>query len=361
MTRVTGILVLVSTLALTACDPAVYGNLGPGLSRPQTVRAEATPRPKPDANGVISYPSYQVVQAQDGDTVADVATRIGLTPQELARYNGLQPETTLRRGEILALPRRVASTGGVDIETIASTAIDRADAGSQAPSAGTVPGQSGVEPIRHRVERGETAYSIARLYDVSVRTLAQWNNLGPDLSVREGQFLLVPVVQTADAGDRSSRPGQGTAAPNPPSASRPLPATERTASVPPSPNLGSQRTADTGKMMWPVDGPVIGKYTGKGGNEGIDIRASEGTTVRAAAKGTVALVSRSVGSTSIVLVRHADNIFSVYANVTSVGVQKGQDVARGQPLGKVAKGNPAALHFEVRKGTDSTDPAPFLE
>lgn len=360
MTRVIGIPVLVATLAVTACDPAVYGNLGPGLSRPQTVRTESTPRPKPDANGVISYPSYQVVQAREGDTVADVAARIGLQSRELARYNGLAEDQVLRRGEILALPRRVATGGSLDIENIASSAIDRAEGTGGAEADPGTARTAGVEPIRHKVERGETVYSIARLYAVSVRTLAQWNNLGPDLTVREGQFLLVPVAQTAATED-TSRPGQGSVAPNPPSSTKPLPASERPAPVPPSPNLGSQRTADSAKMLWPVDGPVIGKYSGKGGNEGIDIRAAEGTTVRAAANGTVALVSRSVGSTSIVLVRHADNIFTVYANVVSVRVKKGEDVARGQPLGKVAKGDPSALHFEVRRGTDSTDPMPFLE
>ena len=88
--------------------------------------------------------------------------------------------------------------------------------------------QSGVEPVRHKVERGETAYTIARLYDVSVRSLADWNGLGSDLSVREGQYLLIPVA-LPDSGDNrqaaaaTTQPGAGSPTPEPPSASRPLP------------------------------------------------------------------------------------------------------------------------------------------
>ena len=68
---------------------------------------EVAPRPEPDANGLISYPSYQVAVARQGDTVASVASRIGLSPGELASFNARAASDTLRAGEILALPRRV--------------------------------------------------------------------------------------------------------------------------------------------------------------------------------------------------------------------------------------------------------------
>jgi lipoprotein NlpD len=38
-------------------------------------RVETAPRPEPDANGLITYESYQVVVARRGDTVAEVAGR----------------------------------------------------------------------------------------------------------------------------------------------------------------------------------------------------------------------------------------------------------------------------------------------
>ena len=67
--------------------------------------------------------------------------------------------------------------------------------------------------MRHRVEAGETAYSIARLYGVSVTALASWNGLGPDLAVRENQELLIPIVGDANrisTEPADTQPGQGT-------------------------------------------------------------------------------------------------------------------------------------------------------
>ena len=111
----------------------------------------------------------------------------------------------------------------------------------------------------------------------------------------------------------------------------------------------------------PVDGDILKPYSGKsGGNEGIDIAALPGTTVKAAQDGEVALISKSVGSSTIVLLRHPDNIYTVYSNVVNVTLKKGEKVRRGQPVGKVADGSPSYLHFEVRRGTESVDPAPFL-
>lgn len=62
-------------------------------------------RPRADSRGLITYPSYQVAVARRGDTVADVATRVGLPADEVARYNGMSPGDSVRQGEILALPR----------------------------------------------------------------------------------------------------------------------------------------------------------------------------------------------------------------------------------------------------------------
>jgi lipoprotein NlpD len=195
-------------------------------------QVETAPRPQPDANGLITYESYQVVVARRGDTVAQVASRVGLTAAELASFNGRAATDVLRDGEVLAMPRRVATSGsGTDIASIARGAIDEAD--TAAPGA-TPQVQQGVEPVRHRVGRGETAYSIARLYGVSVRSIAEWNGLGPDLAVRENQFLLIPIVlEGTGTGIGTAAPGDSIAPP-PPSAGEPLPDTIATAPLPPA-------------------------------------------------------------------------------------------------------------------------------
>ncbi|WP_226780674.1 LysM peptidoglycan-binding domain-containing protein [Oceaniglobus trochenteri] len=346
------------------------------------VRTEA--RPRPDSRGVISYPNYQVVVARRGDTVNTIAARVGLSADELARYNGMPQDLPLRRGEIVALPRRVAepspATGartsgpilpapapvvGTPIanDTISSAPLDSSVIQPAAPRPTT--GPEGQEPIRHKVKRGETAYSVARQYGIPVKALAEWNGLSGDLAIREGQFLLIPVALSMPAPPPQSPPGSGSLAPVPPSAAQPLPDEKATAEkpkeTPPSPALAAEKTkaSDTARFVLPVNGPIIRTFK-KGKNDGIDISASAGSPVRAADAGTVAAITRDTDQIPILVLRHADNILTVYAGVESISVQKGQTVKRGQEIAKVRGGAAPGLHFEVREGFDSVDPVPYV-
>jgi len=346
---------LVLTLALAGCMDLETGYNLTG----DVYGLEAEARPQADSRGVIDYPTYQVVVARNGDTVAAVASRIGLGADELARHNGLRSDQILRDGEILALPRKVAKGSGIDITTIATAAIDRAGDNGRTASTENV---TEVEPVKHRVERGETAYSIARLYNVSVTALASWNGLGPDLEIRQGQHLLIPITQgTKTAAVDISKPGTGSTTPNPPSSKKALPKDTGQTKKPETPDLAKETSQTDDKFLRPVSGKIISDYSGKsGGNEGIDIAANAGTAVKAATNGEVALISRSVGDSTIVLLRHTGNIYTVYSGITDVTLKKGEKVQRGQIVGKVAKGDPSKLHFEVRRGTTSTDPKPYL-
>jgi murein DD-endopeptidase MepM/ murein hydrolase activator NlpD len=284
-----------------------------------------------------------------------------MTAQDLARHNGLPEDYIARRGEVLALPEGIIIPTIEDIdqstlESRAAAAIDRA--GDTPIQTGTL--QAGPEPIRHTVEQGETAYSIARLYGVSVTSLASWNGLDRNLSVRTGQQLLIPVAEDGSIKKAVLLPTPDTT-PEPPSARKPLPADVEVAVIPESPNLSADLTPPgaSGKLLRPVSGKVIRGYKA-GGNEGLDIAASAGTSVKAAESGEIALISKSSSQNTIVLIRHPDNLYTVYSNVTGVTVKKGQSVKRGQTIAKVASGDPSFVHFEIRRGTESVDPIPYL-
>ena len=114
-------------------------------------------------------------------------------------------------------------------------------------------------------------------------------------------------------------------------------------------------------MVRPVIGKILRGFSKKsGGNEGIDYAVSEGTEVKAAAMGTVALISKSVGDTTIILLRHANNLYTVYSNITDVKLDKDKIVNAGDIVGLVGPGDPPFVHFEVRKGTEAVDPTPYL-
>ncbi|AHM02722.1 hypothetical protein roselon_00267 [Roseibacterium elongatum DSM 19469] len=332
------------------------------------VAAETAPRPEPDANGLITYESYQMVVARRGDSVADVAGRLGLTAEELARFNGRMPGDALRDGEVLALPRRVSPPGsdGTDIAAIARGAIDAAEASGRGTAASGPTPLPGAEPVQHRVGRGETAYSVARLYGVSVRALAEWNGLGPDLAVREGQVLLIPIViENADTVTEAQRPGESIAPP-PPSAATPLPNAIEAAPLPPATGGGPAAPApapapepeSTARFIRPIDGTVLRDFSAS--TEGIDYAAPAGTPVRAAADGTVAAITQDTDQIPILVLRHDDGLLTVYANIQNIRVARGDTVSRGQNVAEVGAADPSFLHFEVRRGFESVDPNQFL-
>lgn len=386
-----------SALALSGCDGGLdldlRGALG-GLNTADAARQATAARPRPDNRGIISYPNYQVAVARRGDTVAQVAARVGTDANALAKYNGIQPTDVLRDGEIVALPRRVAepspATGsptsgpiqppGVDITTLAGGAIERA--GQQNVTTSPLPAAKtakppkvarGVEPKRHKVQRGETAFTVARLYSVSVRSLAEWNGLGNDFAIREGQYLLIPVAQADTKAKtketaKTEAPGSGTPTPTPPSSTKPLPkettkpvATAKAEAKSAAPDLGKTQTkASTGgKLGYPVQGKIIREYK-KGKNDGIDIAASSGTPILAAEAGTVAAITADADKVPIIVIKHPNNLLTVYANVGGIAVKKGTRVKRGQQIASIRSGKSAYVHFEVRKGFDSVDPVPFL-
>ena len=355
----TGLLLAVSATALAGCADFDIDLRTNDANTSEAARTVTAPRPEPDARGLISYPGYQVAVARRGDTVADVATRLGLGTEELARHNGLSADIALRQGEILALPRRVETGSGVDIATLAGDAINRAD--GQITPADPASSQ-GPEPIRHQVLRGETAYSIARLYNVSVRALADWNGLGPELTVREGQYLLIPVIidSSPAALVTTTLPGQTSGVETPPSAAQPLPEDEtpEVSETPASPDLSQDRSTSA-RLSLPVEGNIIREFEKKK-NEGIDISAAAGTAVHAAAAGTVAAITRDTDQVPILVLRHEGDLLTVYANIDAIAVEKGDTVSRGQTIAKVRAGNPAFVHFEVREGFESVDPLPYL-
>ena len=78
-------------------------------------------------------------------------------------------------------------------------------------------------------------------------------------------------------------------------------------------------------------------------------------------KGAATAAATGLLPMPILVVRHAGNLLTVYANIDAIAVKKGDKVKRGQAIAKVRASDPAFLHFEVRQGFDSVDPMPYLQ
>ncbi len=120
-----------------------------------------------------------------------------------------------------------------------------------------------------------------------------------------------------------------------------------------------------GRLPMPMSGKIIGHYgqynveglkNVKLSNNGITIKGSSGAAVRSIYSGEVSAVFGFSG-TMVVMVRHGAYI-SVYCNLSSVSVSKGQKVSAQQSLGTV--GSDGIMQFQLRKETAKLNPESWL-
>ena len=118
-------------------------------------------------------------------------------------------------------------------------------------------------------------------------------------------------------------------------------------------------------LIWPVSGPVVSGYGMRWGrlHEGIDITASTGTPIWAAAAGTVIYAGWLGGYGNLVVVDHGNGLATAYAHASAILVSVGQSVAQGETVSLVGStGNSSGphLHFEVRVNGVAVDPLLYL-
>lgn len=255
------------------------------------------------------------ITVQKGDTLYSISRRYNVPIKDLISANRLSPPYTLYIGQTLAMP------------------------GKQ----------------YHIVQRGESLYSIARAHNVDVATLSRVNNLQTPYSLAVGQKLVLPASATASASTTTS-----TA-----SVTRSTPSAQKYQqnAVPTTPPAAQRNS----KFMWPVQGTVISGFgnLGKGRkNDGINIKAALGTTVKAADGGTVAYAGNELkGFGNLILIKHSDGWITAYAHNDKLFVRKGQKVVRGEKIATVGNTGGVTtpqLHFEVRTGKKAVNPRPYL-
>ena len=131
------------------------------------------------------------------------------------------------------------------------------------------------------------------------------------------------------------------------------------------------RTADFGKLDWPVDGTILYRFGRTVTPEnttlrwnGIGIQTARGTPVKSIAAGEV-VVSENIGTYGLtVIVQHGAGDYSVYGSLAGANVSKGAKVTKGQVIGSVGTADPDMpphLHFEIRRSKGAAvDPLSWL-
>jgi murein DD-endopeptidase MepM/ murein hydrolase activator NlpD len=279
----------------------------------------------------------QTVTVQPGDTLSRIGERTGSSVQAIAQANGIAPPYVIVPGQVLNIP------------------------------AGRY----------HTVKAGETGIAIARAYGADWDQVVEVNALRAPYTIRVGQRLRLPTkaaVREMTLAERAaafsididdlisgSEPAVASASPAT-AATAPAAAAETAAPAPLPPP-----PAFNGRFMVPVEGRLISRFGPKAGgrrNDGINVRASAGSPIRAAADGVVIYAGDGIeGFGNLVLLKHADGWITAYAHADDFLVIRGDTVRQGDPIARVGSTGSVdepQLHFEIRQGRKPVDPLPHL-
>ncbi|MCC6502659.1 MAG: M23 family metallopeptidase [Deltaproteobacteria bacterium] len=215
--------------------------------------------------------------------------------------------------------------------------------------------------VYHKVGKGETLWRISKTYGVDIQDVAELNNIKHLTEIKTGRLLYIPGVSRLKKVNVYVPPkSKGAPVEN---------ALKEGDSVQPIDAAGELEgsiAVQNNRFIWPVDGKVISSFGMRNGTKhgGIDIKAPEGVPIKAAESGTVAYLDSDMrGYGKIVILKHEDEYFTVYAHNKENFVQMGDKVEKGQLIATVgATGNATTshLHFEVRHGKTVRNPLFFL-
>jgi lipoprotein NlpD len=195
----------------------------------------------------------------------------------------------------------------------------------------------------HTVMPGETYFGIARKYNLSVETLLAINHRTSSTILRVDEQLIVVNSHSAPT----------VSAPTMPVPPPIVPMAQSTISTPVT-SATAQPVAliNPGTVLWPVMGE-ISAHTGKQG--GVQIHAKGESRVQAVASGVVVYVGSFRELGNLVLVERPGGYIYIYGGLSTVLVKQGDTVTPGISLGMLS-GNGDSLVFSVFKDSNLISP-----
>ena len=228
--------------------------------------------------------------------------------------------------------------GCADTRSIKKPSYQRSSSNSK--SRGSV-----TRPRFHVVKKGETLYRIAKRYRTTVAALKKANGISDSTKLEVGTKLRIVTS--------SSKQSRASSKAKPRSTKR-------------SRRAISKSAAKAG-FIWPLKKYSISSEFGIRGSkkhDGIDLSAPKGTPIFATASGKVIFSGRGPsGYGKIVIVKHPNNLISVYAHNKRNLVRQGESVKKAQKIATVGNSGRATgyhLHFEVRRNRKPVDPLTYL-
>ena len=98
-------------------------------------------------------------------------------------------------------------------------------------------------------------------------------------------------------------------------------------------------------------------------HQGIDIGAASGSSILAAASGTVVIATYSYSAGNYIMINHGGGVYTVYMHCSQLLASEGQDVIQGQTIAKVGSTGYSTgphLHFGIRANGQYVNPSNYV-
>ncbi len=260
-----------------------------------------------EATGTLISNKYRAevfdYAVQSGDTIASLAVKFDVSQDTIIWQNKLTKKSILKPGQILQI----------------------------LPVAG----------VSHKVEKGETVYSIAKKFSAEAQAIVDFpfNTFVNDetFALAVGQTLIIP---------------DGT----PPKEA-------------PAPSAFARLTPDAGSItasgifIWPASGRISQGFVWY--HKGVDIANKDVPDILAADSGRVIVAGwpDNVGYGNRIIIDHGNGYQTLYGHLAQLYVVPGQTVARGDRIGKMGstgRSTGTHLHIEIRQNGVPLNPLDFL-
>lgn len=182
-----------------------------------------------------------------------------------------------------------------------------------------------VSGISYKVKKGDTISALSERFGITNRDIIDFNQTDGDKLI-VGEKIIIPGAKSSIINTKN---------------------TENTNTK------TTKKTSGTSSLIRPVSGGI--KTQGIHGNNGVDIGVPVGTSVYASAGGTVSLVrggdSWNGGYGNYIVVKHTNGVQTLYAHLSNISVNKGENVNKGDIIGRsgnTGRSTGPHLHFEVR-------------
>jgi murein DD-endopeptidase MepM/ murein hydrolase activator NlpD len=201
----------------------------------------------------------------------------------------------------------------------------------------------GTKGVYHVVERHQTLYRICKTYGVDLKEVASLNGITDPSKIQTGQRIFIPGAKKLlkveiYIDDVAAEQGEKLKI--------------------------AYKKLD---FIWPVEGKIsdVFEEAESRRHQGIDISSPIGTPIKASNAGMVIYSNNTIkGYGNLIILRHSEELVTVYAHNQVNLVEEGTWVEKGQIIGKVGQTGRASgphLHFEIRKNNKAVDPLLFLK